>query len=70
MELPFLKKKNQGGGGGTIERDADSSSPDKLIEMVAEELMDAFHRKDQQGFMHALRAFISMMKDKDEDAVS
>lgn len=68
MEIPYLKKKNkQGGGGPPIERVSDSTHPDKLISMVAEEMLEAFEKKDRAGFMAALRAFVLMIQDEDEE---
>ena len=73
-DLPFLKNKNKAGGGasGPIERESDATHPDKLIEMVADELLSAFERKNHAGFMEALRALVLMIQDEDreQDAAS
>lgn len=68
MEIPFLKnKQNQGGGGPveTIRVSSDGDSPEKLLEMVADELIDSYHRGDRQAFLHAFRAFVLMTQDEE-----
>ena len=67
MELPFLKKKNQGGGGPPIEITREGNSDAKLLEMVADELIEAFHAKNKASLLEALRAFIQLIKDQDTD---
>lgn len=67
MELPFLKnKKNQGGGGPSVEveRQPDSSSSGKFLEMAYDELHDAYHRGDSASFLNGLRAFVQMLKEQ------
>ena len=66
MELPYLKRKNAGGGSEPIERQADETHPGALLSMVWDELEDAYHRGDHQGFMSAIRAFTLMTKDSEE----
>lgn len=51
----------------TVEREPDESSPDQMIEMVADELMDAVHKKDRAGLVHALRAMVLMIQDEDKE---
>lgn len=68
MELPFLKNKNKyAGGGGPMEREPDSSSPDQMIEMVADELMSAMEKKDRAALIDALRAFVTLIQNEDQD---
>lgn len=67
-ELPFLKnKKNQGiGGPSTVQREPDDGSSD-LLGMVADELLSAFEKKDKEALIHALRAFVLMIQDEDQE---
>lgn len=69
MELPWLKNKSKyksnGGGVTTIEREPDNSDPDKFLDTITDELMDAWSRKDHAASREALRAFVLMLKDKD-----
>ncbi len=70
MELPFLKNKrrNDGGGGpvAEIEREPDSSGPSQMLESVADEILDAYHRGDQRALFEALSAFVLMTQDEDQ----
>lgn len=67
MELPWLKNRNKysGGGGPTVDRTADATHPDKLIDMVVDELMDAYARKDRAGLKQSLIAFMHMIQEED-----
>ncbi len=65
MELPFLKnKQNQGGGGPDVEktRESDKTSDEALMESIGQELLDAISRKDIGGIRSALEALVSMIK--------
>ena len=67
MQIPFLKKKNQQGGGSSpieVTRESDSMSPDSLKESVAEELMSGIHKKDFKTIKDAMRALVSMLKEE------
>jgi len=63
MELPFLKNKNNNQGGSTIERKAESTP---MLPKVAEEILDAFHRKDNKAFKEALAAFLRLVREEDQ----
>ena len=66
-ELPFLKnKKRQDGGTGMVDVKIEPG-PGHILNVVADELMDAFHRKDHRAFMEALRAFINLIQTEDEE---
>jgi len=68
MELPWLKNKNKNqGGGSSIERYPDEgTSTDRLIDMVADELLAALQARDRAGFREALHAFVSVIQEEDE----
>lgn len=69
MELPFLKKKNQGGAGPVIIRTAapthENDMPDDLISQVWDELMSAIENKDKNMGIEALRALVLHIQDED-----
>ena len=68
MELPFLKNKNRQGGSGpseTIHAHIDGRSNSQLLEMVTDELMEAWEKNNKGGFLHALRAFTQMVRNQD-----
>lgn len=68
-ELPFLKRKNQGGGGPPIIKrvSADGLDHKELIGHAADEFMTAIEKKDLKAFHEALQALVLMISDKDDD---
>lgn len=50
-------------GGGEVDGISDEG-PDEMSDMVAQEAMDAFHKKDAKGFVEALKALMMNMGDK------
>ncbi len=69
MELPFLKnkRKNQGGGGPVeVERVSDGGSQDRLVGIVADEILSALQTRDRAGFREAFRAFVHIIQEQDE----
>lgn len=66
-----MKKKNSMGGGTAIvkveEREPDDYSPDKLMGMVIDELMDGISKKDRAAIRSALGAFVQLVKEEDND---
>lgn len=66
MELPWLKKNNQQGGGGVVERVGEAPN---MLPKVSEELLDAFHKKDHKAFREALAAFLHLVKNEDTNAI-
>lgn len=67
-ELPFLKNKNKNqGGGGPVERKPDSFSGDHLLGLISEEFLSALEKKDRQGLIQSLRAFVLHVKDEDQN---
>lgn len=64
MELPFLKKKNRLPGAGMIKRVGESGSD--LMDHVADELLEAYEKKDLKAFHEALNALCLMIIDQDK----
>lgn len=68
-ELPFLKNKNRKDGRAVgaleVDRESDSGISQSLLHSVANELMEAAHRKDIGALREALRALVFMIKDQD-----
>lgn len=63
MELPFLKNKNDMGGGTAVTRPADETSDEALTKHITEELMTSISKKDFKGIRQALQALVSIIKD-------
>lgn len=70
MELPFLKRKNQGAGGPVITKRVGNDGIDHkdLMGHVAQEFLDAIEKKDLKSFHEALSALVLMIHDEDEDS--
>lgn len=66
--LPFLKDRHEGGMSGpveTIEREPDEASEYGMLDAIAEDLMEAFHKKDKKLLKDALEAFMEHIQDQD-----
>jgi hypothetical protein len=68
MELPFLKRKDQGAGGPTVikHRDPDQTTSETLMHSVLEELIEALTKKDIKTIRQSLQALVLMITDKDK----
>ena len=57
--LPFLKKNQEASASGPIEsqkREPDEDADRDMLEVAAQDLMDALHKKDAKALAAALRA--------------
>lgn len=67
MELPFLKNKNQDGGGVMARTAPDGKSDSDLMDGVAQELLSAIEKKDIRALREALEALVLHIQDEDQE---
>lgn len=72
--IPFLKDRHEGSMSGpvdeVIERKSDEPEEYGMLDAIAEDLMDAFHKKDKKLLKGALEALIEHIQgmDMEQDA--
>lgn len=69
--LPFLKDRHEGSMSGpveTIRRDPDEDNPDyEMLDAIAEDMIEAIHKKDRKFLKDALKALCEYLRDEDEE---
>ena len=69
MPLPFLKNRQEGAASGpvdTIKREPDEPADYDMLDAVAEDMMEAFNRRDTTALKTALSALIEHLQSQDE----
>ena len=70
--LPFLKDRHEGGMSGPVEikvRESDSPEDEdaySMIDAVAEDMIEAIHKKDKRLLKDALDALVQHIQENDE----
>ncbi len=67
-DLPFLKNKNknQGGGSVVVAKTMDHTDDEAIIDGVAQEFLDAVHKKDIKSLRAALHALVQYIQTEDQ----
>jgi hypothetical protein len=67
-DLPFLKNKfkKQGGGSVIVAKTMDKTDEESIIDGVAQEFLDAVHKKDIKSLRAALHALVQYIQTQDE----
>jgi len=67
MELPFLKNKDKQGAGMTqVAKTSEDSDEQAILDGVAQEFIDAVHKKDIKAMREALSALVSHIQYQDQ----
>lgn len=66
--LPFLKDKKEGGMSGPVEtkKMGDDSESYDMLDAIAEDMIQALHKKDKELLKGALEALVEHIKAEDE----
>lgn len=69
--LPFLKDRHEGSASSPVEQSI-KRSPDEdmdldMLSAVADDMMEAFHKKDKKLLKECLEALVEHIQEEDED---